>query len=281
MKKDAVCLQGKAVFVAVKYIARWYVAIPEDNWEPKYKGTDRLTLAKDDCKGKIHSSERFWPSSSDGDKLKNSSVRDKLKIRWLPNGHITISGDLVYWPLGRDFILHLYKAILNSGKELKTEAPEVTTSDSDPTVSKVIEVIQGDKFIVDIAEPHELAGTNINLNLRNIDAPDAVRSCPKQLELGIKVKDIVAQKLADASSIKLKNFRKTSKAVIADVIIDGKDLGAELIGKGYASDEFGYWKAYFCSALTSHKCRECFNQNWKYEKRFFGMSVLSSLTQRE
>ena len=42
-------------------------------------------------------------------------------------------------------------------------------------------------------EQHELAGTNINLNLRDIDAPDAIRSCPKQLELGFKVKDIVAR----------------------------------------------------------------------------------------
>jgi endonuclease YncB( thermonuclease family) len=153
--------------------------------------------------------------------------------------------------------------------ELKTESPKVTTSDSDPTVSKVIEVIQGDKFIVEIAEPHELAGTNINLNLRNIDAPDAVRSCPKQLELGIKVKDIVAQKLSDASSIKLKNFRKTSKAVIADVIIDGKDLGAELIGKGYASDEFGYWKAYFCSALTAMTSGHANSRKGNFDKAIF------------
>jgi tetratricopeptide (TPR) repeat protein len=160
--------------------------------------------------------------------------------------------------------------IKKEGEELKTsETPKVTTSDSDPTVSKVIEVIQGDKFIVDIAEPHELAGTNINLNIRNIDAPDAVRSCPKQLEFGIKVKDIVTQKLADASSIKLKNYRKTSKAVIADVIIDGKDLGAELIGKGYASDEYGYWKAYFCSALQAINAGLVHNRTGNYEKAIF------------
>ena len=153
--------------------------------------------------------------------------------------------------------------------ELKTESPKVTTSDSDPTVSKVIEVIQGDKFIVDIAEPHELAGTNINLNLRNIDAPDAVRSCPKQLEFGIKVKDIVAQKLTDASSIKLKNYRKTSKAVIAEVIVDGKDLGTELIVKGFASDEFGYWKAYFCSALTAMTSGNSHSRKGNFDKAIF------------
>ncbi len=127
----------------------------------------------------------------------------------------------------------------------------MATSDDDPTVSKVVEVIQGDKFIVDIAEPHELAGSNINLVLRDIDAPDAIRSCPEQMKLGEKVKDIVTQKLADATSIKLKNIRKTSKAVIAQVIVDGKDLGEELVSKDYASKEYGFWKAYFCSALTA------------------------------
>ena len=40
-------------------------------------------------------------------------------------------------------------------------------------------------------------------------------------------------------------------AVIAHVIVDGNDLGDELISKGYASDDFGYWKPYFCSALSA------------------------------
>jgi TPR repeat protein len=81
------------------------------------------------------------------------------------------------------------------------------------------------------------------------------------MELGIKVKDIVTQKLADASSIKLKNYRKTSKAVIAQVIVDGKDLGEELIAKGYASNEYGHWKAYFCSALQALTKGD---SNWRY-----------------
>jgi endonuclease YncB( thermonuclease family) len=156
-----------------------------------------------------------------------------------------------------------------SEKTKTAETPTVETSDSDPTVSKVIEVIQGDKFIVDIAEPHELAGTNINLNLRDVDAPDAVRSCPKQLEFGIKVKDIVTQKLADASSIKLKNYRKTSKAIIAQVFVDGKDLGAELVENGYASDEYGHWKAYFCSALHAIQAGNQFQETGDYEKAIF------------
>ena len=145
----------------------------------------------------------------------------------------------------------------------------VSTSDDDPTVSKIIEVIQGDNFIVDIAEPHEIAGSNINLILRNIDAPDATKSCPKQIELGIKVKDIVTQKLADATSIKLKNIRKTSKAVIAQVILDGNDLGEELIAKGYASNEYGYWKGYMCSALTAYLSAEQHMWNDDFDRAVF------------
>ena len=48
--------------------------------------------------------------------------------------------------------------------ESKTvETKKIETSDSDPTVSKVIEVTHGDKFIVNIAEPHELQETILKL----------------------------------------------------------------------------------------------------------------------
>jgi len=134
----------------------------------------------------------------------------------------------------------------------KVETTKVETSASDPSISKVIEVIHGDKLIFNIAEPHELAGSNINVILKDIDAPDATKSCPEQMELGIEVRDYVAQKLEKASSIKLTNFRKTNTKIIAQVIVDGVDLGDELVSKGYASKEYGYWKPYFCNPYTAY-----------------------------
>ena len=83
------------------------------------------------------------------------------------------------------------------------------------------------------------------------------------------MKDIVTEKLNNASSIKIINYRKTSKAVIAQVIIDGKDLGAELVENGHASDEYGFWKAYFCSALQAINAGNAFNQTEDYEKAIF------------
>ena len=89
------------------------------------------------------------------------------------------------------------------------------------------------------------------------------------MELGQKVKDIVAQKLADAQSIKLKNFRKTNKGIRTQVIVDGKDLGEELISKGYASNEWGYWKAYICSSLTAYLSAEQHMWNDDFDKAIF------------
>jgi len=148
--------------------------------------------------------------------------------------------------------IKIHKGIYNVEQITKTlETAIVSTSDDDPTVSKVIEVIQGDKFIVDISEPHELAGSNIKLFLRDIDAADATKSCNAELENSLKVKDFVTQKLRDASTIKLTNFKQTNTAVLANVIVDGTDLGEELIAKGYASKEYGYWKAYFCNPMKT------------------------------
>jgi len=145
--------------------------------------------------------------------------------------------------------------------DMFTTLVKVPVSNDDPTVSKVIEVIQGDKFIVNIAEPHELAGTDIALFLRDTDAPNATKSCPKQMEYGLKVKDFVSQKLKDASSIKLTNFRKTNAGFSAHIIVDGADLGTELIENGYASDQYVYWNAYFCNPM---KARGIGNSYWGY-----------------
>jgi hypothetical protein len=71
------------------------------------------------------------------------------------------------------------------------------------------------------------------------------------MEFGIKVRDYVSKRLSKASSIKLTNIRKTNTKLIAQVIVDGKDLGAELVEMGYASEEYGFWKPYYCSALTA------------------------------
>jgi len=160
------------------------------------------------------------------------------------------------------------KKVVTEEKSTESKTKKVTpstqepTSDSDPIISKVVEVTHGDKFVVNIAEPHELADNYLKVSLRDIDAPDATKSCPKQMEFGVKVRDYVSKKLADATTIKLTNIRKTNTKLIAQVIVDGKDLGDELVEMGYASEEYGFWKPYYCSALTAVQAgQQLFNQD--------------------
>jgi endonuclease YncB( thermonuclease family) len=264
-----------------EYIASWFAASTNDDVGWEFVGSEGLSI---ECwKGRFEAVEDFQPEDWF---MMSKALRKDLNVSVKPDGTINISGDLDldYSEIERINIKSktqggeisgdfnpgwLLKVEINSSKTENNEIPKVTTSDSDPTVSKVIEVIQGDKFIVDIAEPHELAGTNINLNLRDVDAPDAVKSCPKQLEFGNQVKDFVTQKIAGASSLKITNFRKTSKAIIGQVIIDGMDLGAMLIQNGYASDEYGYWKGYFCSALNAIQAGISNEINGDYEESIF------------
>ena len=172
------------------------------------------------------------------------------------------------WAGGIMYLFSCSPASPDNNKQVKSTIA-ITTSEKDPTVTKIIKVIQGDKLIVDIAEPHKLAGSDIQLFLRDIDAPDVIKSCPKQIELGVKVKDIVTQKLADATSIKLKNYKKTARGVIAQVIVDGKDLGKELLAKGYASDEYGYWKGYFCNAMWAVNNGNVLNRSGEIDRAIF------------
>ncbi|MBT5984024.1 MAG: hypothetical protein HN788_02250 [Thiotrichales bacterium] len=160
------------------------------------------------------------------------------------------------------------KKVVTEEKSTESKTKKVTpstqeaTSDSDPVISKVVEVTHGDKFVVNIAEPHELADNYVKVSLKGIDAPDATKSCPKQMEFGVKVRDYVSKKLTDATTIKLSNIRKTNTKLIAQVIVDGKDLGGELVEMGYASEDYGFWKPYYCSALTAVQAgQQLFNQN--------------------
>ena len=109
---------------ATGYLAGWIVknllesgmtvhaAVRDVSNTEKRKHLDKIA---DNCKGEIISSEQFWPTSSDGEILKKSSGREKLKVIWKTNGQINISGVLVYWPSGESSFT-LLEGSLNNGK---------------------------------------------------------------------------------------------------------------------------------------------------------------------
>jgi len=133
---------------------------------------------------------------------------------------------------------------------LSANAESYYVSNNPATVSNVVEVIQGHKFIVDIAEPHPLAGS-VTIFLAETYSPKVETPCVKESELGMQAKEYVAQQLATAKNVKLTHYRKTSKGAIAGVSLDGWDLAEDLIKKGFASEDYDYFTAYYCSAYKA------------------------------
>jgi len=209
-------------------------ASPNNKWYNSFNG-------KVNKLGEINANFLYNPCGSGqcgGDKTfpVNGAI-DKLKL----NGEFIIDE-------GPDVTEIIFELEPNSS-EVKKVVPQ--GQEGEANISKIVEIIQGDKFIVNISEPHEFAGDSINLSLRDIKAPDAIKSCSRQLEFGAKVKEFVVQKLANATSIKLINIKKTNTKILAQMLVDGKDLGQELLEKGYASDNYSYWKIYFCSHMAA------------------------------
>jgi len=105
----------------------------------------------------------------------------------------------------------------------------------DVSVSRIIKVIDGDTFRVDINELPDIIGKNIRIRILGIDAPEINGKCAFEKELAIKARDFVQMLLDNADSVVLKNLdRGNFFRLLAEVIVDGKNLGELLVAKDLA-----------------------------------------------
>ena len=103
----------------------------------------------------------------------------------------------------------------------------------DLVVEKYISAYDGDTFRVDVAEIHPLIGRNMPIRLRGVDTPEIRGKCDQEKALAIKARDFVRELLANAETIVLKNIdRGKYFRIVADVSVDGVDLGETLIENG-------------------------------------------------
>jgi micrococcal nuclease len=122
-------------------------------------------------------------------------------------------------------------------------APEYGTV----TVSKVISVYDGDTFRVDIDSLPPIVGRNIPIRLNGVDTPEIRGKCEHEKDLAIKARDFVRNKLANAKEVKLTKLQRGKYfRVIADVMIDGVNLGQELLDNELAYKYTGGKKSSWC-----------------------------------
>lgn len=107
-------------------------------------------------------------------------------------------------------------------------------------VSKLIRVSDGDTFVVDIKDYPDIVGKNISIRIYGIDTPEKLDIRDQFRQLALKAKVYSISKLTTAKTIELKNMKRDKYfRILADVFVDGEDLGKLLIANGYAKAYFG------------------------------------------
>lgn len=99
----------------------------------------------------------------------------------------------------------------------------------------VVSVHDGDTFSCDIAGYPPIIGHHIGIRINGIDTPEMKDKRPTVRELARKAKEFSEKRLMAAGMVELRNMQRDKYfRIVADVYVDGVDLGRELIDAGLA-----------------------------------------------
>jgi len=103
------------------------------------------------------------------------------------------------------------------------------------TVSEVTSIYDGDTFRANIAEYPEIIGYRMGIRVNGIDTPEMRGKCKQEKTLARKAKQFSVAKLRAAKVIELKNMKRGKYfRIVADVYVDGENLGQMLIAEDLA-----------------------------------------------
>ncbi len=103
------------------------------------------------------------------------------------------------------------------------------------TVQDVVSVYDGDTFKVNIDGYPPIIGENVPIRIAGIDTPEIRGTSGYTQETAQKAKKFTQNRLRKAKEIKLRNMKRGKYfRIIAEVYVDGVNLGKELIRVGLA-----------------------------------------------
>ena len=115
------------------------------------------------------------------------------------------------------------------------------------TVSKVINVYDGDTFRVNIDSLPPIVGKNIRIRVNGVDTPEIRGKCQYEKDLALEARDFVKGKLSNAKEIKLTNLQRGKYfRVVANVVVDGVSLEKEPLDNELAYSYDGGKKLSWC-----------------------------------
>ena len=96
-------------------------------------------------------------------------------------------------------------------------------------------VYDGDTIFVTFPNWHPVVGKNLGIRLAGIDTPEIRTSIPKEKALAYKAKRYLEKRLATCETMRLDNVERGKYfRLVANLIVDGNDVGLELIEQGLA-----------------------------------------------
>jgi endonuclease YncB( thermonuclease family) len=105
----------------------------------------------------------------------------------------------------------------------------------DIVITKVTEVYDGDTFRVNIEAYPQIIGDDMPIRISDIDCPEMSDENKQMRKLAKRAKEFTEDRLNKAKVIELKNMKRGRYFwIVADVEVDGKDLGDMLVEEGLA-----------------------------------------------
>lgn len=116
------------------------------------------------------------------------------------------------------------------------------------TVSEVTSVYDGDTFRANIEGWPDVVGRRMPVRLAGADTPELRGKCPAEIVQARAAKRFTVSQLRSARTITLKNISRGKYfRLVAQVLVDGRDLSELLIARGLARPYDGGHRAGWCA----------------------------------
>jgi micrococcal nuclease len=114
-------------------------------------------------------------------------------------------------------------------------------------VSEVTSIYDGDTFRANLAGYPPIVGERIGIRINGIDTPEMRGQCEAEKALAREAKQMAVTALRGASSIELRHMKRGKYfRIVADVYVDGRNLGDLLVDAGLAVPYDGGTKQGWC-----------------------------------
>lgn len=136
------------------------------------------------------------------------------------------------------YIITLFFGIVIGG--LATEGLHRIPEPESIEFVKVVSIYDGDTFFCDLPNTRPIFGKRIGIRIRGVDTPEMHDEREDVREKARQAKMFVVEKLRSAQTVELRNLERGKYfRLVADVYVDGANLGQLLLSEGLAREYDG------------------------------------------